>query len=213
VLLAFRTTRLSNDVALGDSTTMILRVGIAHHLGWGVAVTASEDHEVVDRRRIELVEPGLPAAPVHHEGGPHLLHRSGDPLEDGALAALVTDVRASAVRVASAELDTLSTELPGPIGMLCVRGWPANFPEDIAAQRRVPHEARADSVMYCKVLAELALARGWAVHFYDAKDVESQAARILGERADQVLHGPRKRLGAPWAKDHRVSLAATVVAP
>jgi hypothetical protein len=44
-----------------------VRVGIAHHLGWAVAVTASAGHVVVDRRRIELIEPGLPTAPVEHE--------------------------------------------------------------------------------------------------------------------------------------------------
>jgi hypothetical protein len=27
-----------------------------------------------------------------------------------------------------------------------------------------------------------------------------------------VLHGPRARLGAPWSKDHRMALAATVLA-
>ena len=42
-----------------------LRIGIAHHYGWAVAVTATAEHEVVDRRRIELLEPGLPSAPVH----------------------------------------------------------------------------------------------------------------------------------------------------
>src|SRR3954452_23523711 len=89
-----------------------MRLGIAHHLGWAVAVTASADHAVVDRRRIELIEPGLPAAPIHHMGGPHVLHRSGDPLDDGALAALVADVRASAVRTASAALDELQGSLP-----------------------------------------------------------------------------------------------------
>ncbi|MGH9223021.1 MAG: hypothetical protein ACRD2W_04385 [Acidimicrobiales bacterium] len=66
--------------------------------------------------------------------------------------------------------------------------------------------------MYRKVLAELADARGWDVHFYDAKTVEGQAADILGERAYEVLHGPRARLGPPWAKDHRLALAATIVA-
>ena len=72
-----------------------MRLGIAHHLGWAVAVTATSDHEVVDRRRIELIEPGLPSAPIHHEGGPHLLHRQGETLDDDALAKLVADVRAS----------------------------------------------------------------------------------------------------------------------
>jgi hypothetical protein len=45
-----------------------MRLGIAHHFGWAVAVTASADHRVVDRRRIELIEPGVPTAPIHHEG-------------------------------------------------------------------------------------------------------------------------------------------------
>ena len=42
-----------------------MRVGIADHLGWAIAVTASDNHEVVDRRRIELIEPGITAAPIH----------------------------------------------------------------------------------------------------------------------------------------------------
>jgi hypothetical protein len=189
-----------------------MRLGIAHHLGWAVAVTASADHTVIDRRRIELIEPSLPAAPIHHEGGPHLLHRKAAPLDDDALERLVADVRASVARASSAALDELAEALPGPIVSLSVRRWPSDFPEDIATQRRVPYESRADSVMYCQVLAEIAHDRGWAVDRYDAKAVEAVAARILGQRADEVLHGPRAALGPPWSKDHRTALAATVVA-
>lgn len=188
-----------------------MRLGIAHHLGWAVAVTASVNHEVVDRRRIELIEPGVPAAPIHHEGGPHLLHRSAEPLDDVALAALVTDVRASVFRAASAAMDELAVALPEPILSMSLRAWPADFPEDIAVRRRVPYESRADSVMYRQVLAELARDRGWAVHLYNAKEVEDEAVRILGERGDEVLHGPRATLGPPWSKDHRMALAATIV--
>ena len=39
----------------------------------------------------------------------------------------------------------------------------------------------------------------------------AEAVRILGERADEVLHGPRATLGPPWSKDHRMALAATIV--
>ena len=191
--------------------TRWMRLGIAHHLGWAVAVAASADHEVVDRRRIELIEAGLPAAPIHHEGGPHEMHRSGPPLDDDALAGLVAEVRASVVRATSASLDELAAALPAPVVSLAVRDWPADFPDDIAVQRRVPYESRADSVMYCQVLAELAHDRGWSVHRYDAKVVEAEAARILGARADEVLHGPRAMLGPPWSKDHRMALAATIV--
>ncbi|MGP4104130.1 hypothetical protein [Nonomuraea sp. KM90] len=180
-----------------------MRVGIAHHFGWAVAVTASSGHRVVDRRRIDLIEPGMPAAPVHHEG---------KPLDDAAAAELVARVRASAFRATSASLDDLASALPGPIVSLSLRAWPLDFPDDLAVQRRTPYEARADSVMYRQILAELAHARGWAVHFYDAKDVEARAAGILAGRAAETLHGPRAALGPPWTKDHRMALAATIVA-
>jgi hypothetical protein len=188
-----------------------MRLGIAHHFGWAVTVTASADHEIADRRRIELIEPDVSTAPIHHLGGAHPMHRSGEPLDDDDLASLVTEVRASVVRASSAALEQLATALREPIISMSLRAWPVGFPRDIAMQRRVPYESRADSVMYRQVLAELAGERGWAVHYYEA-DVEQRAARILGERAAEVLHGPRARLGAPWGKDHRTALAATVVA-
>jgi hypothetical protein len=189
-----------------------MRLGIAHHFGWAVAVTVSADHEVVDRRRIELIEPGLPPAPIHHVGGPHLLHRPTRPLDDDALAALVSDVRASVARAASTALAELVASLPQPIVSMSVRSWPADFPQDVAVQRRAPYESRADSIMYCKALAEVGRTRGWDIHVYDAKHVEAEAVRILGARADKVLHGPRATLGPPWSKDHRTALAATIVA-
>jgi hypothetical protein len=188
-----------------------MRLGIVHHLGWAVVVTASEDYRVVDRRRIELIEPGLTTAPIHYEGGAHALHRSAEPLDDDALMALVVDVRAAVVRATGAALDELEAASPEPIVSMSVRSWPDDFPDDIAVQRRVPYESRADSVMYCQVMAELARQRGWVVHFYSAKDVEREAARILGDRADEVLRGPRATLGPPWSRDHRMALAATIV--
>lgn len=180
-----------------------LRLGIAHHFGWAVAVTASSDYRVVDRRRIDLVEPGVAMAPIHHEG---------KPLADAAAAQLVAQVRASSLRATAASLDELSANLPSPIASMSVRAWPANFPTEIKIQRQVPYEARADSVMYRQILAELAHLRGWALHTFDAKDIEAEAASKLGERADEVLLGPRKELGPPWTKDHRIALAATIVA-
>src|SRR5262245_34193462 len=102
-----------------------MRVGIAHHFGWAVAVTASADHRVTDRRRIELIEPGVPAAPIHADG------RTLD-LTDAA--ALVARVRASALRASSAALDELATALPQPVVSLSLRAWPLDFPDDIAVQ-------------------------------------------------------------------------------
>ncbi len=191
-------------VGLGGSSTIRgVRLGIADHLGWAVAVTAAADHAVVDRRRIELIEPGVSAAPIHYESGR---------LDVAATAALVATVQASAVRASSAALDDVCGALPGPVVSISLRFWPPDFPDDIAVQRRAPYEARADAIMYRHLLAELAHARGWEVHCYDAKHVEAQAADVLGARADEVLRAPRAALGPPWTKDHRVALAATVVA-
>jgi hypothetical protein len=92
------------------------------------------------------------------------------------------------------------------------RTWPPHFPDDIAVQRRPPYEARADAIMYRQVLAELAQARDWGVHFFSAKDVIGQAVSMLAERADEVLQGPGATMGPPWTKDHRIALAATIVA-
>jgi hypothetical protein len=180
-----------------------MRLGIFDHFGWAVAVTASADLEVIDRRRIELLEPGVPAAPIHHDS---------EGLDDAAAAALVARVRASVTRASSAAFDELEGVLREPIVSMSLRALPADFPDDIAVQRRVPYESRADAIMYRQVLADVAHERGWAVHFYVAKDVEGQASDALGQRADDVLQGPRARLGPPWTKDHRRALAATVVA-
>ena len=119
-----------------------MRLGIAHHFGWAVAVTASADHIVVDRRRIELVESGMPAAPIHSDG---------KHLDDKATAKMVADVRASAVRATSASLDELAEELTEPLVSMSLRAWPLDFPHEIVVQRRTPYEAQADSIMYREV--------------------------------------------------------------
>ena len=180
-----------------------MRVGVADHLGWAVVVTASDEHRVVDRRRIGLVEPGVASAPIHHEG---------KGLDDSAAAALVAEVRASALRATSSALDVLADDPDQQIVSMSIRALPSKFPDDIATLRRVPYESRADAVMYRRVLAELARARGWDLHFFSAKTVLGTAERILGRRADEVLHGPRQALGPPWTKDHRMALAATILA-
>jgi hypothetical protein len=142
------------------------------------------------------------AAPIHYES---------QRLDVAATAALVAEVRASVARASAAALDELAAALPEPIESIALRTWPSDFPADIATQRRSPYEARADAIMYRQVLAELAHERRWEVRLYRAQDVEAQAVSRLSGRADEVLQGPRRTLGPPWTKDHRVALAATIV--
>jgi hypothetical protein len=113
----------------------------------------------------------MPTAPIEHEA---------KTLDGDAGAGMVAEVRASALRATLASLDQLAASLPGPIVSISLRAWPPGFPDDVVVLRRPPYESRADSVMYCQVLSECAHVRGWAVHLFDAKAVEAQAARILG---------------------------------
>lgn len=181
---------------------MGLLVGIYDHLGWAVAVTATGDYDVVDRRRIELLESGMPSMPIHHAP-------QGSSL--GEVEALVTRVRASAERATAASLEALAAALPESVTSVHLRALPAEFPTDIAVQLRAPYDSHADGIMYRQVLAAVAAARGWAVQFYDARTAEADAAALLAGRAGEVLRGPRERLGPPWTKDHRTALAATIV--
>ena len=180
-----------------------MRIGIAHHFGWAVAVTAAADHRVADRRRIELVGPDDPVAPVHTDGAA---------LDDEALAEMIATVRASAAATTAAALDEIAAAVGEPIRSLSLRAWPADFPTDLPTLRRTPYEAQADSVMYRQILAADGERRGWTLHTFDARTVQAEAAALLGPSADDVLHGPRRTLGPPWNKDHRIALAATVLA-
>ena len=179
------------------------RVGIADHVGWAIAVSSADTFDVLDRRRIALVEDGVTDAPIHYES---------KHLDVAATTALVAEWRASVRRAAAHALEELADAVPTPIESLSLRALPSTFPDDIETMMRTPYEARADAVMYRQVLVDLVEERGWSVHFYEAKSVLAQAAAVLGKRADQVIDGPRAVLGPPWTKDHRVALAATVLA-
>ncbi len=173
--------------------------GVSDHAGWAVVVCV-EAGRVLDARRIELLEPGLPKLPHHHEA---------QTLPIGEATALIERVRASAVSCASTALDVL----PAGVGAIAIRKRPAL---SSSLEERIGNywaQCRADSVMYRDVLAETARARGWTVHEYDAKAVTAEAADVLG--LDDVaahLKALGKAFAPPWNKDHRLATSAAIVA-
>ena len=179
-------------------------VGVSDHGGWAVLVTATSDWALLDRRRVELVDDDLPAIPQHHQC-------QSLPLDKAE--ALVDRVRASAERHAKLGLDIVATALPGRIVGVALRQCP-ELPPTIA-ERIKDYRARnvADWVMYRQALAGATEARGWAVHWYDAKKVfyaASEALRI--EDLDAHFRQLRSSIGPPWGKDHKVAMAAAIVA-
>jgi hypothetical protein len=178
-------------------------IGVSDHGGWAVLVTVTSDGTLLDRRRVELVDDSLPAIPHHHEG--QML-----PVDEAV--ALVGRVRVSAERHAVLALDAVAAAVPLIRG-IALRTYP-DLPPTIA-ERLKDYRARnvADWVMYRQALAGAAAARGWSVHFYDAKkvvDAASQALRV--ENFDAHFLQLRSAVGAPWNQDHKLAMAAAIVA-
>lgn len=179
-------------------------VGVADHGGWAVLMTVSRDGALLDRRRVELVDDGLPKLPHHHEG-------QRLPLVDALV--LVDQVRASAERCARARLDELAREVDADVVGIALRVRPP-LPATVA-ERITDYRAMcvADWVMYREALASAATERGWTVHWYDAKHVLTEAASVLGrDSIDGLLEETRRTFGRPWQKDHRMALAAGITA-
>ncbi|HEV8067017.1 MAG TPA: hypothetical protein VGP76_04720 [Planctomycetaceae bacterium] len=179
-------------------------IGVSDHGGWAVLVTADGNGTLLDRRRVELVDEGLPKIPHHSEG--QVL-----PLDEAI--ELVERVRASAERHAKLVLDAVAIAVLGPILGIAVRQCP-ELPPTIA-ERITNYRARnvADWVMYRKALAAAAEARGWPVHWYDPRQVQDLASKALGvENLDAHFVQVRRSVGPPWGRDHNTAMAAAIAA-
>ena len=179
-------------------------VGVSDHAGWAVLVTIATDGEFIDRRRVELIEEGLPKLPHHHEA-----QRLPEP--EGVK--LVGRVRASADQCAQESLDALANAAPITVVGIALRECPP-LPPTIA-ERISDYRAQcvADTVLCREALAEAAQARGWKVHSYEAKSVFAEAARVLGLASlDDLLADTGQWVGRPWRKDHKLAMAAAIAA-
>jgi hypothetical protein len=194
-----------NDMVMSRaSKSQPAAVGIADHGGWAILMTTAPNGALLDRRRVELIEPGLPSLPHHHEG-------QKLPLDEAV--ALVEKVRASAARCAVTRLEELRAAVPHPIANVALRACPP-LPETIA-ECITSYRAMcvADWVMYRRALANAALEGGMAVHWYDKNRVLADAARLVGRRElDELFAKTRASCGPPWQVDHRTAMAAAIVA-
>jgi hypothetical protein len=178
-------------------------IGVSDHGGWAVLVTVNPPGELLDRRRVELVDDDLPAIPHHHEA-------QKLPLDEGV--ALVERVRVSAEKHAEAALGDVASAVPG-VRAIALRACPP-LPATIA-ERIANYRARnvADWVMYRNALAGAAAHRGWHVHWYEPKSVFELAARALRVGSfDAHFGGMRTAVGPPWNQDHKLAMAAAIVA-
>lgn len=192
-------------------------VGVVEHGNSAVLVTLGRAGELLDRRRIDLTESGLPTHPHHHEGswavGRYLDTPGARVLSLADAVALVERVRASAARGARDGLEALAAAVTAPIACIALRVCPP-LPATIE-ERITDHRAQtmADSVMYREALAAAAEARGWQVYWYDRERVFGAAAAALGgQDIDAALKAMGRVVGPPWQASHKLAAAAALTA-
>jgi hypothetical protein len=192
-------------------------VGVAEHGNSAVLVSVGPGGQLLDRRRVDLTEPGLPTHPHHHEGswavGRYLNTPGARALSLAEAVALVENVRASAERGAHEHLEALASALPVSITRIAIRACPQLPPttEERIADNRA--QTVADSVMYRQALANAAVSRGWSVYWYDRDEVFRGAALALGgEDVDAFLQAMGRAIGPPWQAKHKLAAAAALAA-
>lgn len=189
---------------------MSLALGVARHNGWAWFVTVSGadgNFEVVDRRRVELIDTDQPKQPYHHEA----LRVSAEEAQR-----LLGAVHASVHRCSAAALKSTLAEIPG-IDVLAIDG-PPHRPvpaalEDILASHQIVHSA--DGEMYRSLLIEEALALGLGIYEARRGKAFATAAEALtwAQEDIETLTGDLgKPLGPPWRKEHREATAIAIAA-
>jgi hypothetical protein len=190
---------------------MIAVLGAADHNGWAVCVTVAASRGVpviVDRRRIELIEPGVPSQPYHHE-----TVRMPRPEAEQ----LVVRVRESVMRTTRARLTQLRDELSPPhtIVAMALRIPPLEYVPATVAEAHAAYSVmcRADGMMYHEALRTAAGELNVSVMLDPRGEAVARAADRLGVGVDAVerfLRNAGASLGPPWQKEHRLATAAAM---
>ena len=178
-------------------------IGVSDHAGWAVLVAVAGDGALLDTRRIELVDEGLSNFPYHHGA-------QGLPIDEGV--ALVERVRASAERHAKLGLEIAQGAVRAKVRAIALRQHPPMPPTVAERIQSYWAQTKADTIMYRHALAGAAEARGWAVHWFEAKTVFDDAIKALGaDDLDRRFAEGKARFGPPWTQDHRLAMAAGLV--
>jgi hypothetical protein len=188
-------------------------LGIAAHAGWAhvVCVSARDRRPfVVTRRRIVLIDPGLPTQPYHHE----TLAMRPDEAE-----ALVASVRKSIAANTDRALQQLVDEVAREHAVKAVAIRKPTFPTLPASVAAVhasyPLQCSADGLLYHLAICRAANGLGLDVRLSRRGEEAALAAAALGvdpEVVEEFVSGAGRPTGPPWGVDHRRAYAAGIAA-
>jgi hypothetical protein len=182
----------------------VTTVGLVAKTGWAAAVVLDgtpAEPVVVERCRLDLLQPGTPA---------HVYHAAAD-LDAGEAARLVSNVRREAIDGATRALATLAERHDlDTVALVAASG---HLPDDLTAifaSHTLLHAAEGELVR--EALTEAAAAADLPVVRHRQKELAGLAERHLGldEAARRVrLAALGHAVGPPWRQEHKdAALAA-----
>ena len=186
-------------------------VGVADHNGWAILVSAAAvngEPTVVDRRRVELIEKGVPSQPYHHE-------TVG--LGDAEAEQLVRTVKRSVAACAALACDRLAADLSPQyrVAAIAIRHPPLDhLPATVAEVHRSYHVfCRADGMLYHSAMCAAARRHKWDVLLhYRGEELEKAADALQASAPDveRVLNDLRPTMKPPWTAEYRHAFAAAI---
>jgi hypothetical protein len=187
-------------------------ISVADHAGWAHAiVVAAPDRApaVVERRRITLIDGGLPTMPYHHES---------IPLPESEANALIARVRRSIASCARRALREMVAGLPAyRVVALAIREPPFPALPDTVVPVRQSYQLQcaADGMMYQLALCRAARDLDIDVDLCRRGEETARAAARLDadpEAVARFVGGAGRPAGPPWTQEHRRAYAAGIAA-
>jgi hypothetical protein len=188
-------------------------LAISEHTGWAYVVCVSARDRrpfVVTRRRIALIEPGLPTQPYEHDTRA---------MRPDAAEALIAKVRNSVARTTDLALGRLADELSREhtVTTLTIRKPPFDtLPASVATvHASYPLLCAADGMLYNFAIRDSAKRLGLEIRLCTRGDEMDLAATALGvspEAVEEFVIGRGRPAGPPWTVEHRRGYAAAISA-
>ncbi|HJZ70951.1 MAG TPA: hypothetical protein VKE51_04380 [Vicinamibacterales bacterium] len=188
-------------------------ISVADHAGWAHVVCVAAPANVpavVERRRVTLIDAGLPTLPYHHE--------SLGMREDDANALIARIQRSIAGRTSRALKEVVTDLAPVySVVALAIREPPfAELPDSVAAVRQSYQlQCAADGMMYQLALCRAARDLGLEVHLCRRGEETARAAARLEVHPHQMesfVSDTGRPSGPPWTQEHRRAYAAGIAA-
>jgi hypothetical protein len=186
---------------------------VAEHAGWTHVVCVAvrgRAPAVIERRRVALIDQGLPTLPYHHDT---------TVMEEDEANALIARVRRSIAARTSDALTRIVAELAPAhaVVALAIREPPfPDLPDTVAAVwNDYRLQCAADGMLYQLAICRAARALGLDVQMCRRGEETSRAADQLGvtlREVEEFVARTGRPAGPPWTQEHRRAYAAGIAA-